>query len=167
MKENMLSTSEHIKSRPGFPTSRLGPIQKGPRRTMTVFSITASQGLLCHTQYIAYYLSSCFSTLCLVRVYLWDNCRLKGKWANIANYAWIFSELDRPNEIFVNTWWDHHIGLNMVCLQPMVHVGLIIPCSNIHSWSCLCVFKKTYFEYVLPKINNNTKDAISGQKILI
>ena len=42
--------------------------------------------------------------------------------------------LDRPNEIFVNTWWDHYIGLNMVFLQPMVHVGLIIPCSNIHSW---------------------------------
>ena len=164
----MCSTSEHVKSKPRFPTIQLGPNQKGPVLYSDRFLSSASQDLLysLHCLICPPVLAHFVYSTCL----LWDNCRLKGKWANIANYAWIFSEsylnykyLDRPNDIFVNTGWDHYICLNMVCLQPMVHVGLIIPCSNIHSWSCLCVFEKTYFEYVLPKINNNTKDAISGK----
>ena len=156
---------------PGLDFQRAGwaRFKRVPDVQWPVFSpITASQCLLRHTQYIAYYFSSCFSTLCLVRVYLWDNCRLKGKWANIANNAWIFSEsflnykyLDRPNDIFVNTRWDHYIGLNMVFLQPMVHVGLIIHCSNIHSW----VLHVCFWENVFWKCIAQNKWQYKGYKI--
>ena len=140
-----------------FQRASWARIKRVPDVQWPFFSSSASQSLWYH--YIAYYMSSCFSTLCLVRVYLWDNCRLKGKWANIANNAWIFSEsflnykyLDRPNDIFVNTRWDHYIGLNMVFLQPMS------PCRPNHSllqYSLLgpaCVFlRKRILKMYCPK----------------